>query len=433
MAEIIISHRLGLLCILHLSVVVFARPSTESLPYPAENGQCRNKETEYYNSEIKKCCQRCPPGQSAKARCSAEKNTVCQECADGTFTAIYNYISNCHVCRTCNEDFGLLEITPCSKEHNTECVCTKGSYCENAECRHCNEHTPCDAGMEVVFPGTNTSDTRCDSCAEGFYNNESSLTAKCLPHSRCQEYEKHGTKTQDAVCLSRTTKLEVTTVAPSLLTTLPTPGTGNYVALFAFLGCFFAAVIICLVSLFIYKKIDSVRGFFNFGKADNLQMTLAENIKDNMQVGYRHLTTPTDSSSNSERTPLYINGHVKEESQHVGSTISPVSNVSSIRFPRGQEQSPGSFITNGGIVKIDGDVIIVNNNVSFPERPVAVRTHEDEEDDDDSISHSRPQEDLQTPVQEEHEDPREDTYVCVPQQECGKEYRVPVQEMFTHT
>nr|QIE07170.1 TNFRSF3 [Lepidosiren paradoxa] len=405
MADAVKSHRC-VVCLLHLiAIAVFSRPSMENLPYAAENGQCRNSLTEYYMSEIDICCQRCSPGQFAKVKCNAKKNTVCQECDHGTFTALYNYSPNCHICQTCDKEYGLLEKTPCLKEKDTECICKEGTYCETLstnKCQHCEDYTPCSPGEEVEVPGTKTSDTKCKPCEDKFYNNKSSLTAKCLPHTRCQMYAQAGTKTHDAVCsssVSSFTTLEVTTVESTLTATLPTPGNG-----------------------------------------------MAENIKDNtnddvQNVAYRPLMTPTDTTSNhSEHTPLFSNGHVKEESQPVGS---PVSDCSSIPVPNQQVGSPSSFVANGGIVKIGGDVIIINRVGEIqswkspgknPLYPVAVRPHcDDNSNDNDNLSHSEPQEDLQTPIQEEQRDPTEDTYVCIPQQECGKEHHLAVQEMSSHT
>ncbi|XP_069506800.1 tumor necrosis factor receptor superfamily member 3-like [Ambystoma mexicanum] len=196
-----------------------AAPDQAAPPYEPQ-GRCRNEETEYLNEDYGVCCAKCPPGMYAAQQCTSDVNTVCLRCGSNTHTEVWNYISQCRACRPCPRDMGLEEAISCSPTQNAECTCMAGKHCGTRqwqECKHCDDHTACHAGSEVARPGSALSDTECSPCREGFYQNQTSLEARCQPHTDCVsqglQVVSPGTATSDAHC-SKIPNTVIPTVLP---------------------------------------------------------------------------------------------------------------------------------------------------------------------------------------------------------------------------
>ncbi|XP_072465011.1 tumor necrosis factor receptor superfamily member 1B isoform X2 [Notamacropus eugenii] len=180
-----------------------AVPVQVSLPYiPQPKGKCRNAETEYYNDEIQMCCNRCPPGQRVLHSCTRHSNTVCIDCEHDTHTEVWNWVEECHSCRSCyNRD--LVEIQNCTKRENRICACKPGFFCitkSQRSCLRCFRFTKCPPGFGVSKPGTLDSNVECASCAPGTFSDTTSSTDFCKPHRVCLSVAVPGNATSDAIC-----------------------------------------------------------------------------------------------------------------------------------------------------------------------------------------------------------------------------------------
>ncbi|XP_043854820.1 tumor necrosis factor receptor superfamily member 1B isoform X2 [Dromiciops gliroides] len=175
----------------------------ESWPYtPQTKGRCWNPEKEYYNDEIQKCCDKCPPGQRVLRSCTRDSNTVCVDCEGDTHTEVWNWVKECHSCRSrCNRDFE--EIQACTKKKNRICVCKTGFYCitkNQDRCLRCFKFSKCRRGFGVSKPGTPNSNVQCAACAPGTFSDTESSTDICKPHRVCNSVAVPGNETSDAIC-----------------------------------------------------------------------------------------------------------------------------------------------------------------------------------------------------------------------------------------
>uniref|UniRef100_A0A4X2M4Y8 TNFR-Cys domain-containing protein n=2 Tax=Vombatus ursinus TaxID=29139 RepID=A0A4X2M4Y8_VOMUR len=180
-----------------------AVPVQVSLPYiPQLKGKCRNLETEYYNDEIQMCCDKCPPGKRVLQSCTKNSNTVCIDCEHDTHTEVWNWVEECHSCRSrCNRD--LVEIQNCTRRENRICACKPGFFCitrSQGSCLRCFKFTKCLWGFGVSKPGTSNSNVECAACAPGTFSDTVSSTDACKPHRICHSVAIPGNATSDAIC-----------------------------------------------------------------------------------------------------------------------------------------------------------------------------------------------------------------------------------------
>ncbi|XP_010609912.1 tumor necrosis factor receptor superfamily member 3 isoform X1 [Fukomys damarensis] len=159
-------------------------------PYHSEDRTCGDQEKEYYEPKHQVCCSRCPPGTFVTAECSRSQNTVCTTCAENSYNEHWNHLSICQLCRPCDLVLGFLEVAPCSSTHKTECRCQPGMFCahRDAECVHCELLSECPPGTEAVRKGGDEeADNTCIPCKAGHFQNTSSSSAHCQPHTRCKD------------------------------------------------------------------------------------------------------------------------------------------------------------------------------------------------------------------------------------------------------
>ncbi|XP_036603319.1 tumor necrosis factor receptor superfamily member 1B-like [Trichosurus vulpecula] len=180
-----------------------ADPVQVSLPYiPEPKGNCRDTEREYYNVQIQRCCNKCPPGQRVLHFCTRDSNTVCTDCEPNLYTEVWNWIKACHGCRgRCNRD--LVEIENCTKSGDRICACKPGFFCvvkSQKSCVICSKFKKCLQGFGVSKPGTSDSNVQCASCEPGTFSDTVSSTDVCKPHRVCRSVAVPGNATSDAIC-----------------------------------------------------------------------------------------------------------------------------------------------------------------------------------------------------------------------------------------
>ncbi|XP_029441980.1 tumor necrosis factor receptor superfamily member 3-like isoform X2 [Rhinatrema bivittatum] len=193
---------------LHGALLLLALLWLFSSSAPAQKEECL-KATKYYLEENGLCCSRCPPGHYASEKCNPEKDTVCLQCADNTFTEFWNYVPACYRCSRCDTVLGFEVALPCNFTHKTKCSCMNGTHCVSGdtpgECTHCEADSECPPGKEVSSPGNGVSDTVCIPCQQGFYQNVSSAMAVCQPHTDCRaldlQMQVPGSAISDSVCV----------------------------------------------------------------------------------------------------------------------------------------------------------------------------------------------------------------------------------------
>ncbi|XP_052040236.1 tumor necrosis factor receptor superfamily member 5 isoform X1 [Apodemus sylvaticus] len=166
-------------------------------------GQCLTcSDKQYlYNGQ---CCDLCQPGTRLTSHCTALEKTQCQACGTGEFLAHWNTEIRCHQHRHCEPNQGLQIKKEGTTDSDTVCACKEGQHCTSKECETCVQHTPCGPGFGVVEMATETTDTVCQPCPDGFFSSESSLSEKCRPWTRCEDKNlvvlREGTSQNDTVC-----------------------------------------------------------------------------------------------------------------------------------------------------------------------------------------------------------------------------------------
>ncbi|KAM6161725.1 tumor necrosis factor receptor superfamily member 3 isoform 2-T2 [Erethizon dorsatum] len=159
-------------------------------PYRSENHMCSDQEKEYYEPKHQVCCSRCPPGTFVTAKCSRSQNTVCTTCAENSYNEHWNHLSICQLCRPCDPVLGFQEVAPCTSTRKTECRCQPGMFCayRDPECVHCELLSECPPGTEVELKDEDGEpDNTCIPCKAGYFQNTSSSSARCQPHTRCED------------------------------------------------------------------------------------------------------------------------------------------------------------------------------------------------------------------------------------------------------
>nr|XP_033781463.1 tumor necrosis factor receptor superfamily member 3-like [Geotrypetes seraphini] len=177
-------------------------------PYDVKDQECSNA-TKYYLKKDGLCCSRCPPGYYVSEKCIPGRDTTCVQCPNNSVTETWNYLLKCFRCPHCDSVRGFEVALPCNLTHKTKCRCIKGTHCitvdTQEECKHCESDSECPLGTEVSIPGNGISDTVCVPCRPGFYQNESSLQAGCLPHTNCTalglQIHSPGSASSDSKCV----------------------------------------------------------------------------------------------------------------------------------------------------------------------------------------------------------------------------------------
>ncbi|GAB1287209.1 Tumor necrosis factor receptor superfamily member 5 [Apodemus speciosus] len=138
------------------------------------------------------------------SHCTALEKTQCQPCSKGEFLAPWNREIRCHQHRHCEPNQGLQIKKEGTTDSDTVCACKEGQHCTSKDCETCAQHTPCGPGFGVVEMATETTDTVCQPCPDGFFSSESSLSEKCRPWARCEDKNlvvlREGTSKNDTVC-----------------------------------------------------------------------------------------------------------------------------------------------------------------------------------------------------------------------------------------
>ncbi|KAF0045525.1 hypothetical protein F2P81_002054 [Scophthalmus maximus] len=139
-----------------------------------------------------------------QADCDGTKETQCDKCAHGFYTATKNHLTSCQLCKECSSDNNQRKAKECTATANTVCECESGFYCSNDLCDHCQPVTDCLVGEGVKVPATRTNDTVCAPCEEGTYSNVTDFLSPCKTHTRCDDLGREvrilGTRTTNAVC-----------------------------------------------------------------------------------------------------------------------------------------------------------------------------------------------------------------------------------------
>ncbi|XP_008971991.1 tumor necrosis factor receptor superfamily member 3 isoform X1 [Pan paniscus] len=176
-------------------------------PYASENQTCRDQEKEYYEPQHRICCSRCPPGTYVSAKCSRIRDTVCATCAENSYNEHWNYLTICQLCRPCDPVMGLEEIAPCTSKRKTQCRCQPGMFCAAwaLECTHCELLSDCPPGTEAELKDeVGKGNNHCVPCKAGHFQNTSSPSARCQPHTRCEDQglveAAPGTAQSDTTC-----------------------------------------------------------------------------------------------------------------------------------------------------------------------------------------------------------------------------------------
>ncbi|KAK7869044.1 hypothetical protein R5R35_002990 [Gryllus longicercus] len=88
-------------------------------------------------------CTKCPPGWGVLQACSAEADTVCEQCAAGrAYSPHHSFRSPCWLCSRCGG--GLFEAHPCRPAADTVCDdCARAGVVPNDDFfRKCNVTLP---------------------------------------------------------------------------------------------------------------------------------------------------------------------------------------------------------------------------------------------------------------------------------------------------
>uniref|UniRef100_A0A2I2ZM34 Lymphotoxin beta receptor n=1 Tax=Gorilla gorilla gorilla TaxID=9595 RepID=A0A2I2ZM34_GORGO len=102
---------------------------------------------------------------------------------------------------------GLEEIAPCTSKRKTQCRCQPGMFCAAwaLECTHCELLSDCPPGTEAELKDeVGKGNNHCVPCKAGHFQNTSSPSARCQPHTRCENQglveAAPGTAQSDTTC-----------------------------------------------------------------------------------------------------------------------------------------------------------------------------------------------------------------------------------------
>ncbi|XP_037548974.1 tumor necrosis factor receptor superfamily member 6B-like [Nematolebias whitei] len=146
-------------------------------------------------------CDRCPPGNFLRARCSSAQSSQCAPCPEGSFTELWNYIPTCLRCGVCGRNQVVKK--KCTADSNCQCECKQGYY-YNHEHHMCFQHSACPSGQGVLTPGTADKNTVCHICSNNTFSNVSSAHDGCRQHKSCSDaglkLVLKGSAWHDSVC-----------------------------------------------------------------------------------------------------------------------------------------------------------------------------------------------------------------------------------------
>ncbi|NXX91473.1 TNR1A factor, partial [Centropus bengalensis] len=156
-----------------------------SSPLKRANRQVQCPLGQYLHPRETHCCMRCHAGTYKAKDCDGpEQAPVCLPCANGTFTAVDNTMSNCYQCRRCRAEFQQIVETPCTPKQDTVCGCRKNQYqvglFDLFQCRNCS---PCADG--IIANCSKNKDAICR-CKPGFFRTRSNV---CKPCNSCTKEE----------------------------------------------------------------------------------------------------------------------------------------------------------------------------------------------------------------------------------------------------
>ncbi|XP_075779096.1 tumor necrosis factor receptor superfamily member 16-like [Pelodiscus sinensis] len=155
------------------------------------------------------CCDLCPQGYGVAVPCGSS-NTECEPCREnGTFSSTSSATEPCRPCSWCPAHMMVAEA--CTPTRDTVCAphCAPGHFlhAENGSSSRCLPCQACGLGSGVVAPCRPTANTVCQRCPEGFYSEEKSAVAPCLPCRReCSEDEvmiRGCSPVSDTLCMER--------------------------------------------------------------------------------------------------------------------------------------------------------------------------------------------------------------------------------------
>lgn len=148
-------------------------------------------------------CDRCPPGQYLRARCSVARKSDCAPCPDGSFTELWNHIGKCLRCGVCGQN--QVVKTPCSADRDCQCQCKQGYYYK-PQYDMCLRHSACPSGQGVLTTGTPDMDTVCQTCPNGTFSDSPSALKNCSDYRRCSgaglQVALGGSSWHDNVCVN---------------------------------------------------------------------------------------------------------------------------------------------------------------------------------------------------------------------------------------
>ncbi|XP_067873363.1 tumor necrosis factor receptor superfamily member 9-like [Heterodontus francisci] len=242
------------------------------------------EKNKYYNTEVNRCCSKCPPGSYRKSRCTFNQDTVCESCKPNSYNEEWTNSYGCIRCvGTCGND--LRQVQSCSPTTRQICECQSGMFCKSPSqdyCSQCVHHKRCGVGEELIKKGTSSQDNDCKPCPVGTFSAVQSDSAKCLPHTNCSQLNKHlvkeGTTFEDVVCGDVTTSttatntLTISSQRPNTdrlnLTTLSTAVTTpkenrQMVDLFLTIGLLLALLLILIVSSLLFRRKEYFKSLFS--------------------------------------------------------------------------------------------------------------------------------------------------------------------------
>ncbi|NXE21163.1 TNR1A factor, partial [Ardeotis kori] len=156
-----------------------------SNPLRREKRQMQCQLGQYLHPRGTHCCMRCHAGTYKAKDCDRPGQApVCLPCANGTFTAVDNTMSNCFQCTHCRTEFQQIVETPCTPKQDTVCGCRKNQYQIGLlDLFHCRNCSSCANG--IIASCSKNRDAICR-CKPGFFL---TLSNVCKPCNSCIEEE----------------------------------------------------------------------------------------------------------------------------------------------------------------------------------------------------------------------------------------------------
>ncbi|XP_074841356.1 tumor necrosis factor receptor superfamily member 16-like [Carettochelys insculpta] len=160
-------------------------------------------------SSLGGCCDLCPQGYGVAVPCGSS-NTECEPCRENvTFSSVSSATDPCQPCSQCPAHVAVAEA--CTPARDTVCAlrCAPGHYLrvENGSNSQCLPCQVCGLGSGAVTPCGPNANTACQPCPEGFYSEEKSYSAPCLPcRQECSENEvmiRGCSLVSDMLCMDR--------------------------------------------------------------------------------------------------------------------------------------------------------------------------------------------------------------------------------------